>query len=260
MAKAKFVMCEDGVRIAYDVTGSGPALMLLHGGGDGHSRLSWDEAGYVDRLKDQFKVITIDARGFGESDHPENAGAYAIDRMCQDILDVADAIGVEEFIVWGYSYGGNIGRFLATRAIRVKKLIVIGIPFGLAAPGEFREFILDFTAKWGPILQAHQEGTLDLNALDLEDREDLEEVNMAVFVAWLTAMLDWGKVEPADLQCPTFWISGTENAATMASIQENQSILSGTLVATEIFNGLNHRDEFFEIETVFPSMLDFTIG
>jgi pimeloyl-ACP methyl ester carboxylesterase len=52
----KFATAEDGTRIAYDVTGQGPALMLLHGAGK--TRRDWHKVGYVDRLKDDFTVIT----------------------------------------------------------------------------------------------------------------------------------------------------------------------------------------------------------
>ena len=64
--KTHFVTSKDGTRIAYDVAGSGPAVILLHGGGQ--NRQAWHGTGYVDRLAKEFTVITIDIRGNGESD------------------------------------------------------------------------------------------------------------------------------------------------------------------------------------------------
>ena len=52
-----FASSNDGARIAHDVTGSGPALVLLHGAGK--TRRDWHKAGYVDRLKDDYTVITV---------------------------------------------------------------------------------------------------------------------------------------------------------------------------------------------------------
>src|SRR5690606_35870492 len=66
--KALMATSPDGTRIAYEVTGTGPALMLIHGGGQ--TRRSWNDMGYVDRLKDKFTVITLDRRGHGESGKP----------------------------------------------------------------------------------------------------------------------------------------------------------------------------------------------
>src|SRR5262249_24229930 len=80
----RFVTSKDGTRIAYDVTGAGPALILLHGGGG--NRHDWHEAGYVARLSSAFTVIAIDQRGSGESDKPLTASAYAIDTLVDDVL------------------------------------------------------------------------------------------------------------------------------------------------------------------------------
>ena len=60
-----FATSPDSTRLAFDVTGDGPPLLLLHGGGG--SRLEWHAAGYVDRLREEFTVISMDLRGHGES-------------------------------------------------------------------------------------------------------------------------------------------------------------------------------------------------
>jgi hypothetical protein len=52
----RFVTSSDGTRIAYDVQGHGPALILLPG--RGFPRRTWHEYGYPSRLQDQFTVIT----------------------------------------------------------------------------------------------------------------------------------------------------------------------------------------------------------
>src|SRR5215470_1886688 len=73
----------DGARIAYDVSGEGPALMLLHGGFI-QTRGDWRETGFVSRLKGEFRVITVDLRGHGESERPRESAAYGIERLCDD--------------------------------------------------------------------------------------------------------------------------------------------------------------------------------
>jgi hypothetical protein len=45
----RFAASPDQFQIAYDVCGSGPAIMYLHGGGS--LRQEWHEAGHVERLK-----------------------------------------------------------------------------------------------------------------------------------------------------------------------------------------------------------------
>jgi pimeloyl-ACP methyl ester carboxylesterase len=246
----------DGTRIAYDISGAGPVLLLLHGGGQ--TRLSWHDAGYVERLQAAFTVVTMDIRGNGASDAPTEAAYYSVDKHCQDILAVADACGAERFRLWGFSYGGNIGRYLATRSDRVARFIMIGIPFGLGASGAFRQSILDFRDHWAPIIHAQQTGTLDLAALSQKDQDALRQTNVPLTLAWLSAMLDWGSVEPADLRCSTLWVVGSENAAALASVQEYQPALQNSRVRTHIVDGLNHMQEFTAVDQVLPALLAFS--
>jgi pimeloyl-ACP methyl ester carboxylesterase len=250
-----FATSIDGHRIAFDVSGSGEPIILLHGGG--RDRRDWHAAGYVERLKRNFQVITIDIRGNGESDRPSDATCYTTDRHCQDILAVADAVGVARFAVWGFSYGANIGRYLASQSTRVTKFVMVGIPFGPAAPGEFGQFIGDLRDYWAPILQARADGTLDLQSLSPEDQSRLQSGEITLRLAWLTAMLGWRPVEPGDLLCPTLWLVGTRNAPALASTEEYRPLLDKTKVRVQILEGLNHRQEFTEIDQMLPTVLAF---
>jgi pimeloyl-ACP methyl ester carboxylesterase len=250
-----FVVSSDGTRIAYDVTGKGPVLVLLHGGW--HTRQNWHDVGYVKRLKDNFRVITIDIRGNGESDKPLHPTDYTTEKMCQDILAVTDASGVEQFTIWGFSYGANIGRYLAAQSDRVKKFVMLGIPFGLGASGDFRQFIEEFRVHWLPILRAKSKGTLDIASLPTEDQEALQETNIAVEAAWLSAILEWGVIEPADLCCPTLWLVGSKNETAIASVHQYEEQLKRSMVRVEVIEGLNHREEFTDINRSLPVMLAF---
>jgi pimeloyl-ACP methyl ester carboxylesterase len=250
-----FATSTDGTRIAYDVTGTGPAVMLLHGGD--RTRRNWHEAGYVERLMDEFTVITVDIRGHGESDMPIDPIEYTTDKLNQDLLAVADACGVERFTIWGFSYGGNVGRYLATQSDRVAKMIIVGIPFGLGASGAVRRWIEDFLAHWTPIVQAQRAGTLDLNTLSQDDRGSIQHGNIPVTLAWLTAMLDWTAIEPADLPCPTLWLVGSEDKNAMSSTKHYEAVLTGSNVQVCIIDGLNHFQEFTSIDRVLPVMLSF---
>lgn len=254
--KTAFVTSSDGTRIAYDISGEGPAIVLLHGGW--RTRQDWHEVGYVERLNQKFTVVSIDIRGNGESDKPVASSDYTIMKHCEDVLAVADVCRLQHFALWGFSYGGNIGRFLAVQSNRVTKLIMMGIPFGLAASGGFRAFIETYCAHWQPIVQAQRNGTLDFATLSEDDQQDLQHENIAVAIAWLRAMLDWGAVEPSDLRCPTLWLVGSANEFAMANVNELKSTLSNSAVQVAIMEGLDHSGEFTEIDQVLPVMLSFT--
>ena len=252
----QFATSPDGRQVAYDLTGAGPAIVLLHGGGG--NRQEWHEAGYVNRVQDHYTVITLDLRGHGESSLPTDPAEYTIEKMEQDILAVADACGIGRFSLWAMSYGSRVGRYLATTSNRVTRIILMSSQLGPGAPGEMRQEVIDFCAHWPPILRAQRDGTLDLASLSPHDQELLHSFNVAVMRGWGQAMLDWPAVEPADFRCPTLWLIGSEDRGAMDSFKEFEASLEGSMVQVKILEGLNHEQVFDEIDKVLPTLLAFT--
>ena len=117
---------EDGVRVYYQVEGSGPPLVLLHGFPGSH--LFWHRFGYVDALSDAYQIVLLDARGHGKSDKPHDPAAYQLHRSVQDVTAVLDDLGIERTHFFGYSAGGRVA-------------------FGAAAyaPGRFASYIIGGT-------------------------------------------------------------------------------------------------------------------
>jgi len=253
-----FATSSDGSRIAYERVGSGPALVLLHGGMQ--SRQVWHAAGYMRELQSHFTVLAIDIRGHGDSDRPRTAIAYSVDRHCDDILAVVDHAGIERFDLWGYSYGANIGRYLAARSRRVLRFAMVGIPFGPAAAGEFRRTIIGVRDRWAPIVKAQEDGRLDPEALTPPERAYLQSGRAGPEVAWLTAMLDWEDIDPGHPLCPTLWIVGRENPVAFANAQSVGPALQSTKVQLAILDGLTHEAELTAIDLVLPRVRQFLLA
>jgi pimeloyl-ACP methyl ester carboxylesterase len=91
------IMSKDGTPIAYQRSGTGPPLVLVHGT-LGSSR-RWP---VIPMLEKQFTIYAIDRRGYGESGDASN---YAIEREYEDIAALVDAIGGEVNLL-GHSFGG----------------------------------------------------------------------------------------------------------------------------------------------------------
>ena len=103
-----------GVRIHYEVEGKGPPLVLLHG-------LTlylecWQDLGYVDSLKHNYKLIMMDLRGHGGSDKPHDPEAYKLKLLAEDVITVLDDLCIGKAHFLGYSLGGRIGFSLAKYA------------------------------------------------------------------------------------------------------------------------------------------------
>jgi len=103
----------DAYSLAYDVVGSGSAVVLVPG--FMMDRTWWHTAGYVERLSSQFTVISIDPLGHGDSDRPHDPDAYGDARLVDHVVRVLDAEDVERCYLWGSSRGGTMAS-LATRA------------------------------------------------------------------------------------------------------------------------------------------------
>lgn len=250
-----FINSSDETRIAYDVTGSGPAMVLLHGWGQ--TRKAWHSSGYVRQFEKKYKVITIDLRGTGESDKPTICSGYRTEQLCEDILNVAGACGVDRFILVGYSNGGNIGRYISMKSNRVSRLIDIGFVFGKKSLEDFHQYIQEYQSHWQPIVEAQANGILKSDALSPEDKAKLETGDVPIELAWFGAMLDWTPVFPADLSCPTLWIVGSNNEAAMASAQEFEKDLLESQVELKVMRDLSHLEEFTLTEKVIPELFKF---
>jgi 3-oxoadipate enol-lactonase len=90
------------IQLAYDDTGAGPAVVLVHG--YPFNRSLWREQ--VAALSESHRVITPDLRGFGDSDSSD--GPATMNRMAQDIALLMDALGTSNATLGGLSMGGYV--------------------------------------------------------------------------------------------------------------------------------------------------------
>ena len=104
-----------GVKIHYHVEGDGPPLVIQHGLTS--SLQNWYAYGYVEELKNDYRLILVDARGHGLSDKPHNPEAYDLELRVSDILAVIDDLCVDKAHYLGYSMGGRIGFGLVKHAL-----------------------------------------------------------------------------------------------------------------------------------------------
>jgi pimeloyl-ACP methyl ester carboxylesterase len=111
----------DGVRISYDVAGSGRPVLLSNG----YSATAEMWRGQVDALTDRYTVITWDMRGHGRSDSPENLSLYSEAMTVGDMVAILDACGVTDAVIGGLSLGGYMSlAFNCVAPARVRALML----------------------------------------------------------------------------------------------------------------------------------------
>jgi pimeloyl-ACP methyl ester carboxylesterase len=254
--KPSLTKSADGTAIAYEVSGSGPPLILVHGAGE--SRRSWQERGYMDPLRKQFTVITMDRRGTGDSGKPVGLDAYALDAVLADVLAVADAAGAKRFHVWGFGDGAVIVRHLAARSDRVSAAVVVGASLGPAVTGIARDAITAMRNKWRPLVEAQAAGKLDVKTLTQSDRTAWES-GIAISALSLGALLDFPPVEPVDIKVPTLWIVGTADDSLAPNVKEYEGKLKGTMITLKLLPSASYSDCFIKSDLIVPEVVPFLV-
>lgn len=151
------VQSADGSSIAYDKSGTGPAVILV--GGAFSDRQGG--AGLAPLLAAHFSVYAYDRRGRGDS---TEAGPFAVEREVEDLAALVEAAGGSA-CVYGHSSGAVLALEAAARGVPIAKLALYEPPFtGEASDGS------GVDESWGRSVQA---------ALDAGDRDQATTLFMA---------------------------------------------------------------------------------
>jgi pimeloyl-ACP methyl ester carboxylesterase len=194
-----------GVHIHYETEGTGPALVLHHGTmGSGPD---WRDLGYIDALKDRYKLILVDARGHGQSDKPHDPAAYDLSLRAADVVAVLDDLGVASASFLGYSMGGWIGFGLAKYFPQRIGAFIIGGAHPYAEntqairdrmPNDPAAFAAGLEKTYGDLLTPARRARLLANDLDAlrsltRDRDDISDVLPAMT---MPSLVFCGELDP----------------------------------------------------------------
>jgi pimeloyl-ACP methyl ester carboxylesterase len=116
----RHVVSSDGTKIAYERTGTGQPLVLVHGTGVDHTY--WDPV--IPKLARAFTVYAIDRRGRGQSG---DTLPYAIEHEFDDVAAVVDSIPGAVNVI-GHSYGALCSLEAALLTTGIRKLVLYEPP------------------------------------------------------------------------------------------------------------------------------------
>jgi pimeloyl-ACP methyl ester carboxylesterase len=110
----------DGLHIAYERAGSGPAIVLLHGYiGDGPT--TWRRQ--LDELSDEFTVVAWDAPGTGRSSDPPER--FGLDDYADRLAGFMATLGLDAACVAGLSFGGILALALQRRHSAMSSALIL---------------------------------------------------------------------------------------------------------------------------------------
>lgn len=111
--------------------GSGVPLVLINGGPGGthHGFHPW-----FGRASEFARVIYYDQRGCGLSDYEPGPDGYSVEQAVEDLEGLRQALGLDRFVLMGFSYGGFLAQYYTTRyPENVAGLVLVGASPGISA-------------------------------------------------------------------------------------------------------------------------------
>ncbi|MFJ7074613.1 alpha/beta fold hydrolase [Streptomyces sp. NPDC098781] len=123
----KNITSADGTSIAYDITGEGPAVILISGA----MSTGGTVAPLAVPLSQGFRVVVYDRRGRGESG---DTAPYAVEREVEDLAALIEAVGGQAAL-FGTSSGGALALEAAASGLPVRQVAVYETPFAVHEGG-----------------------------------------------------------------------------------------------------------------------------
>jgi pimeloyl-ACP methyl ester carboxylesterase len=231
----------NGADLYYEVTGTGPWLVFAHGG-EG-TRLHW--WAQVAALRERFRCVTYDARGFGQSSVGDVPASDNLHR--DDLLALLDHLEIERAHLVGQSMGG-----LAVSGVafsipgRVDRLVMSDTPFNFAtsALAEWSVSMIEKITNGFDVLEHLFAPGFDRRCPDLAYLyRALSRLNpvrdgprgLEAYEAWR----DQPVVDYRDFPVPTLFIVGTEDELTLPWLMRATAAAVGGSTLIEI-DGAGH--------------------
>jgi len=216
--------------LAHDVTGSGPAVVLLHAGVA--DRRMWDPI--MAGLTQTFRVLRADLRGYGQSPLPAEDYVDA-----DDVAETMDAVRFTDAVVVGNSLGARVACELTARHPgRVRELVLISPDVAASTPGDD---LRAFAAREEALLAAGDvEAAVALNvatwlgpAADDATRDLVADMQREILHTRLAAEADATTrgappatprpvpVDPSAVHVPTLVVSGAHDLAHFRAVADD---------------------------------------
>ena len=115
----------NGVKIHYATTGTGPLVIMIHGFPD--FWYSWRHQ--MEGLSENFQVVAMDQRGYNLSDQPEGEESYNMEYLVSDVAALIRHFGSDKATIVGHDWGGIVSwQFAFAQPEMVENLVILNLP------------------------------------------------------------------------------------------------------------------------------------
>ena len=257
------------INIYYEVEGEGPPLVLAHA--LSASSDMWKRLGYVEALKNDHKLISIDFRGHGKSDKPSESSAYAPDifeKNADDVIAVLDTLNISKTHYYGLSVGARTGYQLAVYYPDRFLSFILGCFPAFEIPEE----VIANIGRMGEVIRlaltdidaavAKREEQLGRTLLDEEKQnitDMVERLDKSVLMAiFAMSEVNFAKSLRADdvaaISQPCLIYCGDSDGFYDSTKKSAETVPNSTWVSLP---GYNHDAAFVNIDTILPHVKEF---
>ena len=113
-------------------------------------------------------------------------------------------------------------------------------------------YIDEFIAKYGSLAQAYNDG-----GLNEKEQKSAIKGRIPVWAACFQAMRSWPSIEADEINCAKLLVAGTKNKSVTEWLEGNAESLPQAGVQVALLEGLNHPQEFSQIDRVYPVVESF---
>jgi pimeloyl-ACP methyl ester carboxylesterase len=251
----------------FEFTGSakGPAdgrpVLLLHG--FPQTSRSWHHQ--LDALAEAgYRAVAIDQRGYSAGARPTETSSYQIDFLVSDVLDIADALGMNRFDLVGHDWGGMVAWVTGARhPQRLRTLTVVSTPHPAAFAAAIANSEGEQQQRSSYISVFRQEGVAEKALLGEDgsgdglrtlfaasglDSDDVSEfVEAMIQPGALTAALNWYRATEVDsmddvgqVGVPAMYVWSTDDIALGREAAEATGAYVSAPYRFEVLEGVSH--------------------
>lgn len=208
----------NGIRMYYEIYGSGKPLVLIHGGG---SSILFDYKEIILRLENQFQLIGIDLQNHGMSEHRDIPETFEQD--AHDVAALLKEINIEKASFWGFSNGGSTVMQIAHLYPEiVEKLIVASALFK-------RSGMMDgFFESMEEVTLGSMPEPLKINFLNLNPDFSALENMFNKDSGRMKSFEDWNENILKGITSPTLFISGDKDVIKPEHVVEMWRLVEGS--------------------------------
>ncbi|XP_074650972.1 epoxide hydrolase 1-like [Tubulanus polymorphus] len=135
------------VKIHYVEAGDAEKPLMLFVHGFPEFWYSWRYQ--LRKFKENYRVVALDQRGYGESDKPNDIDSYNIRKLTGDLKELIEGLGSEKCYLVGHDWGGAVAwAFTYQYPQMVEKLIIMNCPHSAVFQKHMMQNLSQFLKSW----------------------------------------------------------------------------------------------------------------